>query len=177
MPAINHVDRHGRWCGVAFGSDPSISDIEVFNLCACFLLLVDHICFVHRWRAEERIARARAAQEACISSCLASSASTALMFDHRECQKEQHKLKVCCLKVPPRRARPMRPCRVLHPCLRTCANQPRFSSPVSMDLCATLKPVLSARATFSSPVSMDLCATLGPVLSARATFSRPCLCT
>jgi hypothetical protein len=47
------------------------------------------------------------------------------MLDHREWQQEQHKLKVCCLKVPHRRARPMRPCRVLHPCLRTCVNQPR----------------------------------------------------
>ena len=84
-----------------------------------------HDCFVHRWRAEERIARARAAQEARISSCLASPASTALMFHHREWQKQQHKLKVCCLKVPHRRARPVRPCRVLHRCLRTCVNQPR----------------------------------------------------
>ena len=84
-----------------------------------------HNCFVHRWRAEERIARARAAQEARISSCLTSPASTALMFHHREWQKEQHKLKVCCLKVPHRRARPVRPCRVLHPCLRTCVNQQR----------------------------------------------------
>ena len=78
---------------------------------------------LHRWRATERIARARAAHEARISSCLASSASTALMFDHRQWQKEQHKLEICCLKVPHRRARPMRVCRVLHPCPRTCVNQ------------------------------------------------------
>ena len=60
-----------------------------------------------------------------------SPASTALMFHHREWQKEQHKLKVCCLKVPHRRARPVRPCRVLHPCLRTCVNQPRCAQPSS----------------------------------------------
>jgi hypothetical protein len=91
----------------------------------CSLITSLHNCFVHRWRAKERIARARAAQEARFSLCLASSASTALIFHHREWQKEQHKLKVCCLKVPHRRARPVRPCRVLHPCLRTCVNQPR----------------------------------------------------
>ncbi len=99
--------------------------VQIVHAFCCSRVTRLHKCFVHRWRAEERIACARAGQEARISSCLASPASRALMFHHREWQKEQHKLKVCCLKVSHRRARPVRPCRVLHPCLRTCANQPR----------------------------------------------------
>ena len=54
------------------------------------------------------------------------------MFHHREWQKEQHKLKVCCLKVPHRRARPVRPCRVLHPCLRTSSADSNFLSQLQL---------------------------------------------
>ena len=36
---LPHVDRHGHWCGVPFGSDPSFSYTEVSILYgACFLL-------------------------------------------------------------------------------------------------------------------------------------------